>query len=45
MFYIRKYAEKKFSEVVELFDEKTNNVVRVIRFRSSKDFDKFFKGF
>jgi hypothetical protein len=45
MFYIRKYAEKKFSEVVELFDEKTNNVVRVIRFRSSKDFDKFLRDF
>ena len=45
MFYIRKYAEKKFSEVVELFDEKTNNVVRVIRFRSSKEFDKFLRDF
>ena len=35
----------KYKEVIELFDEKTEEVVRVIRFRKSKEFDKFLKDF
>ena len=35
----------KYREVIELFDEKTGNVVRVIRFRSSIAFDEFLKDF
>ena len=30
---------------IELFAEKTGNVIRVIRFQKSKDFDEFLKGF
>ena len=45
MFYIRKNFEKNVYIAVELFDEKTNNVLRVIRFRNSKDFDKFLEDF
>ena len=36
---------KKYREVVELFDEKTGDVVRVIRFRNSIAFDEFLKDF
>ena len=32
-------------KVIELFDEKTGNVVRSICFRSPKEFDEFVKGF
>ena len=35
----------KYREVIELFDEKTGDVVRVIRFRNSIAFDEFLKGF
>ena len=35
----------KYKEVIELFDEKTGEVVRKIRFRSSRDFDEFLKKF
>ena len=35
----------KYKEVIELFDEKTGEVVRVIRFRNSIVFDEFLKGF
>ncbi len=45
MFYLRKISEKKFREVIELFDEKTNEIVRKIHFKSSKDFDKFIEDF
>ena len=31
MFYLRKRSEKKFREVIELFDEKTNEIVRKIQ--------------
>ena len=30
---------------IELFDEKTGEVVRVLRFRNSIAFDEFLKGF
>jgi hypothetical protein len=36
---------KKNKTIIELFSEKTGNVVRVIRFRKSKDFTEFLKGF
>ena len=45
MFYLREKSKEKFREVIELFDEKTNEIVRKIRFRSSKDFDKFIEDF
>ena len=43
MFYLRKNSQEKFREKIELFDEKTNEVVRKIYFKSSKDFDKFLE--
>jgi hypothetical protein len=45
MFYLREKSKERFREVIELFDEKTNEIVRKIRFRSSKDFDKFIEDF
>ena len=45
MFYLRKMPKEKFREVIELFDEKTNEIVRVIRFKNPKDFDKFLEDF
>jgi hypothetical protein len=35
----------KKNKVIELFDEKTGDVVRTICFRSPKEFDEFLKGF
>jgi hypothetical protein len=35
----------KYKESIELFDEKTGDVVRVIRFRNSMAFDKFSKDY
>ena len=35
----------KYGKVIELFDEKTGDVVRVIRFLNSKSFDEFLKDF
>lgn len=35
----------KGKKVIELFDEKTGNVVRTIRFDSPKKFEEFIKGF
>ena len=35
----------KYREVIELFDEKTGDVVRVIRFRNSIAFNEFLKDF
>jgi len=32
-------------KVIELFDEKTGDVIRTICFHSPKEFDKFVKGF
>ena len=45
MLYIRKNSEKKFNKVVELYDEKTDRSVRLIRFKNIKDFDKFLEDF
>lgn len=36
---------KKNKTIIELYAEKTENVVRVIRFRKSKDLNEFLKGF
>ena len=36
---------RKYKVVIELFDEKTGDVVRVIRFRNSIAFDEFLKDF
>ena len=35
----------KNKEVIELFNEKTGDVVRTICFRSPKEFDEFVKSF
>ncbi|MBE3136938.1 MAG: hypothetical protein IMZ43_06060 [Thermoplasmata archaeon] len=35
----------KCKKVIELFNEKTGEVVRIISFRSLKEFDEFVKGF
>ena len=45
MFYIRKNSQEKFREKIELFDEKTNEVVRKILFKNQRDFDKFLEDF
>jgi hypothetical protein len=45
MFYIRKRDIERFRRTIELFDENTNDVVRKITFRDSKDFDRFLEDF
>ena len=45
MFYLRKHPKEKFRETIELFDEKTNEVVRKNLFKNPKDFNKFLEGF
>jgi len=35
----------KYKKLIELFDEKTGDVVRIIRFRDLIAFDKFLKDF
>jgi len=35
----------KYKKIIELFNEKTGEVVRVIRFRNSISFNDFLKGF
>ena len=45
MFYLRKIPKEKFRKTIELFDEKTKEVVRKIHFKNSKDFDKFIEDF
>ena len=45
MFYLKKKSKEKFRETIELFDEKTNEIVRKIRFKNPKDFDKFLDDF
>jgi len=36
---------KKYKTIIELFTEKTGDVIRVMRFRKLKDFNEFLKGF
>ena len=43
MFYLRKKPKEKFRKTIELFDEKTNEVVRKIHFKNPKDFNKFIE--
>ncbi len=38
-------VRKRSYEVIELFDEKTGDVVRLLRFRNSIAFDEFLKDF
>lgn len=45
MFYLRKKPEEKFRKAVELYDEKTNEIVRKIHFKNPRDFDKFLEDF
>jgi len=45
MFYLRKHSKEKFRETIELFDEKTNEVVRKNLFKNPKDFNKFLEDF
>ncbi len=45
MFYLRKKSKEKFREVIELFDEKTNEIVRKIHFKNQRDFNKFIEDF
>jgi len=35
----------RYKERIELFDEKTGDVVRILRFRTSIAFDEFLKDF
>ncbi len=35
----------RYKVVIELFDEKTGDVVRTIRFHNPREFDEFLKGF
>ena len=35
----------KQKKIIEIFDEKTGNVIRTILFRSTKEFDEFIKSF
>ena len=45
MFYLRKKPKEKFRETIELFDEKTNEIVRKIHFKNQRDFEKFLEDF
>jgi hypothetical protein len=36
---------KKYNTKIELFTEKTGDIIRVIRFRNSIAFEEFLKGF
>ena len=45
MFYIQKKSKEKFRKTIELFDEKTNEVVRKNHFKNPKDFNKFLEDF
>jgi len=35
----------KYKEVIELFDEKTGEIVRLVRFHTPNEFNEFLKGF
>ena len=36
---------KKYKTVIELFTEKTGEIIRIIHFHTSKDFNDFLTGF
>jgi len=42
---IKKKNIEKYREVIELFDEKTEEVVRLIRFKHPNEFNKFLESF
>ena len=42
---IKKRDAGKYTEVIELFDEKTGEVVRLIRFKHPNEFNRFLEGF
>jgi len=42
---IKKKNIGKYRVVIELFDEKTGEAVRVIHFKHSNEFDRFLEGF
>jgi len=42
---IKKEDIGKYKEVIELFDEKTGEVVRLIRFKHPNEFNRFLEGF
>jgi hypothetical protein len=37
--------KKKYKKSIELFHEKSGELVRIIRFKNSKDFDNFLYGY
>ncbi|MHA2431436.1 MAG: hypothetical protein ACXACC_10470 [Promethearchaeota archaeon] len=37
--------KQKFNKSIELFQEKSGDIVRIIRFRNQKDFDDFLYGY
>jgi len=43
--YLRKKPKEKFRKTIELIDEKTNETIRIIRFKNPKDFDSFLEDF
>ena len=44
-FYSRKKGIPKFRKSIELFNEKTNEIVRKIHFKQEKEFEKFIEDF
>ena len=40
-----RWVRTRYKVVIELFDEKTEEVIRVIRFHNPKAFDEFLKDF
>ena len=42
---IKKKDIEKYREIIELFDEKTGEVVRLIRFKHPNEFNRFLEGF
>ena len=42
---IKKKDVGKYKEVIELFDEKTGEVVRLIHFKHPNEFNRFLEGF
>jgi len=45
MFYLRKKGIEKFRKTVELFDKKSNKVVRKIHFKNPNDFNQFLEDY